>query len=89
MFLFWRAQFTTDEARRCDAPSIRIKKVSILEEPKPDINMAPAAAAMGGGDAPTGIVAIAKKFCLTGASSMMAEVRDSTTSEYICFRVNA
>ena len=50
--------------------------------------MAPAA--MGGGaDTGSGLVGIAKKFCLTGASSMMAEVRDSTTSEYICFRVNA
>ena len=36
--------------------------------------MAPAA--MGGGaDTGSGLVGIAKKFCLTGTSSMMAEVR--------------
>ena len=38
--------------------------------------MAPAAAAMGGGaDTGSGLVGLAKKFALTGTSSMMAEVR--------------
>ena len=37
--------------------------------------MAPAAAAMGGGaDTGSGLLGIAKKFCLTGTASMAAEV---------------
>ena len=40
--------------------------------------MAPAA--MGGGaDTGSGLVGIAKKFCLTGTSSMMAEVRENAS----------
>lgn len=42
--------------------------------------MAPAAAAMGGGgDTGSGFAGILTKFCLTGTSSMMAEVRTRAT----------
>ncbi len=48
--------------------------------------MAPAAAAMGGGaDTGSGLVGLAKKFALTGTSSMMAEVRvHSRTAPVYC-----